>query len=135
MRLILNTWMEWLSYLFSFHFFLLFSDDCIVIDCILLLFIMMVVPSSVNCHDMMCASHLSISSLPPDVNRRCSNVWIALCNFFNALVRLLLFQSFSYCLLSSTKPSICLIHWFFLSGELIWQPSYLFRLLSSSWRY
>ena len=54
--------------------FILSSDDCIVIDGILLLFIMMGVPSSVNCHDMIYASHLSISNLPPDVNRRCSYV-------------------------------------------------------------
>ena len=50
------------------------GQDCIASDDILLLLMMMGVPSSVNCHDMMYASHLSISSLSPDVNRRCSHV-------------------------------------------------------------
>ena len=59
---------------FISFFFLFFSNDCIVIDGILLLFIMMGVPSSVNYHDMIYASYLSISSLLPDVNRKCSHV-------------------------------------------------------------
>ena len=55
--------------------FIFSSYYCIVIDGILLLlFIMMGVPSSVNCYAMMYASHLSISSISPDVNRRCSHV-------------------------------------------------------------
>ena len=87
------------------------------------------VPSAVNCHGMMYDSHLYISSLPPDVNRRCCSYgWAAWCNFLNALVRLLLFQSFACCLLSSMKPRICLIHWIFLSSGFIWQPLHLFSI-------
>ena len=68
-------YLDGLSELFFFiSLFILSSDDCIVIDGILLLFIMMGVPSLVNCHDMIYASHLSISNLPPDANRRCSHV-------------------------------------------------------------
>ena len=68
-------YLDGLSELFFFiSLFILSSDDCIVIDGILLLFIMMGVPSSVNCYAMMYASHLSISSISPDVNRRCSHV-------------------------------------------------------------
>ena len=68
-------YLDGISELFIFmSLFILFSDDCIVIDGILLLFVMMGVPFSINCHDMMYASHLFISSLPPDVNRRYSNV-------------------------------------------------------------
>ena len=54
--------------------FILSSDDCIVIDGIILLLIMIGVHSSVNCHNMIYASHVSISCLPPDVNRRYSHV-------------------------------------------------------------
>ena len=61
------------SFIFM-YLFILSSDDCIVTDVILLLFVMMRVSSSVNFHDMSYASHLSIYSLPPDVNRRCSHV-------------------------------------------------------------
>ena len=65
-------YLDGISELFIFmSLFILFSDDCIVIDGILLLFIMLGVPFVVNCHDMMYDSHLSISSLLPDVNRRC----------------------------------------------------------------
>ena len=53
---------------------ILSSDECIVIDDILLLLIMIGVPSSVNCHNMMYASHVSISCLTPDVNRTYSHV-------------------------------------------------------------
>ena len=74
MRLILNTWMECLSYLIFMFLFILSFNDCIVVDGILLLFIMMGVLVVVNCHDMMYVSHLSISSLSPDVNRRCYHV-------------------------------------------------------------
>ena len=56
--------------------FIFSSGYCIGIDGILLLllFIIMGVPSSVNCHAMMYASHLSISSISSDVNMRCSHV-------------------------------------------------------------
>ena len=109
-------------------FFILSSNNFIVIDGILLLFIMMGDPFSVNFYDMMYTLHLFIFSLPPDLNWRCCHGWAVWCNLFNALVRLLLFQSFEYCLLSSTKPSIYLIDWIFLSGEFIWHPSHFFSI-------
>ena len=107
--------------------FIFSSDDCIIIEGMLLLLIIFGIPSSLNCHDIMYASHLSISSLPPDVKRRCSHVWAACYNLFKALVRLLLFQSFAYCLLSSMNPR-CFIHWSFLSGEFIRHPSHFFSI-------
>ena len=107
---------------------ILSSDDYIIIEGMLLLLIIFGIPSSLNCHDIIYASHLSISSLPPDVKRRCSHVWEACCNLFKALVRLLVFHSFAYCLLSSTNPRICFIHWSFLSGEFIWHPSHFFSI-------
>ena len=122
-------YLDGIAELFIFiSFFIFSSDDCIVIDGILLLLIMIGISSSVNWYDMMYTSHLSIPSLPPYVNRRYSHIWAAWCNFFNALVRLLLFQSFAYCLLSSTKPMIYLIHLIFLFGEFIWQPSHFFSI-------
>ena len=68
-------YLDGMSELFIFmSLFSLSSDDFIVIDGILLLFVMMGVFSSVKFHDMMYALHLSISSLPLDMNRRCSHV-------------------------------------------------------------
>ena len=61
--------------------FILFSHDWIIIDGMLLLLIMFGVPSSLNCQDIMYTSYLSISSLSPEVYRRCSHVWAACCNF------------------------------------------------------
>ena len=60
-------------YIFIF-LFILSSNDCIIIDGMLLSLIMFGVPSELNYHDIMYASHLPISNLPPEVKRRCSHV-------------------------------------------------------------
>ena len=68
-------YLDGISELFIFMFlFILFFDNCIIIDGILLLFIMMGDPFSVNFYDMMYTLHLFIFSLPPDVNWRCCHV-------------------------------------------------------------
>ena len=94
----------------------------------LLLLMIFGVPSSLNYQDIMYISHLSISHFYPDVYRRYSHVWVACCNLFNACGRLPLFQSFAYCLLSSTNPRIYCIQYCLLSGEFIWYPSHFLSI-------
>ena len=116
---------EWCIFIFSLIFF---CDYCIVIGGVLLFVSMNRIPSSVNFQVIINTAHLSISSLPPVVRRICSHGWAAWCIFFNAMKILLLFQSFTYCLLSSANRMICLINWIFLSGEFICHPSQCFSI-------
>ena len=73
-------------------------------------------------------AHLLISTLPPNVKRRCFHVWEVYGSLFIMLSKSLSIKSFVYCLVSSTLPKIWFDVFIYLSMLLISYRTYL------SWR-